>query len=77
VRRYRIRQDVDRRVAVEIAAETSFDPRVLDQLTQAYRSVLGDLPIAVRLVDALPPEPGRKFETVISEAARANEARSG
>jgi phenylacetate-coenzyme A ligase PaaK-like adenylate-forming protein len=71
LRRYRITQDRDRRVRVEIVSSEGFEEKDLRALEAAYREVLGDVGVDVQLVDDIRTDGGRKFETISSEAARA------
>ena len=70
VRRYRMRQDRDRRVLVEVVPSTSWSDALRDRLATSYRDLLGDLPVDVKVVDRLETAPGEKFEVVSSEAGR-------
>lgn len=70
VRRYRMRQDRDRRIRVEVVPSTSWSDALGDRLAASYRDLLGDLPVEVRVVDHLETPPGEKFEVVSSEAGR-------
>jgi phenylacetate-CoA ligase len=76
VRRYCVRQDLNRHVVVEIVPDHGFTADDARQAQESYRKVLGDVGIDVRLVDAITAEVGRKFETISSAAGRASEVRT-
>lgn len=69
ISRYRVRQDRDRRVIVEVVPGNDFTDEHVARWTASYRRLLGDVPIEIRAVDALVTRPGEKFEIISSDAS--------
>lgn len=69
VRRYRLRQNADRSVLVELVPREPLDAPFLAHLEGAFRSALGDgIPFEIRLVDQIDVPPGQRFREFMSAA---------
>ena len=69
IARYRLRQDSDRRVTVELVAPSGLDDAYAQELVAAYRVPLGRAtPIEVRVVDRIDVPPGERFRQFTSSA---------
>jgi phenylacetate-CoA ligase len=69
IRRYRVRQDADRRIRVEVVAGAGFGEEGAELWAASYRRLLGDVAVEIRSVDALVTPPGEKFEIISSAAS--------
>ena len=69
IARYRVQQDADRRVTVEIVPRTGFDPAFGQRLLDVYRVPLGaTTPLELRVVDRIDVPPGERFRQFTSTA---------
>ena len=70
VARYRVRQDADRRVTIEVVAPDGLDDAYAAELIDAYRVPLGPTtPIEIRHVERIEVPPGERFRQFTSSAS--------